>query len=63
MTIMKFSEKIDHLLRQYNYKRRRGSSANQSANHIELEEYLGQVDSYVSELMEEVDKFFIKIKK
>ncbi len=58
---MRISEKLDHLLRQYNYKRRRGSSSStRSSNNLDLEEYLAQLDSYIDGAMQQIDKFLPK---
>lgn len=57
---MRLSEKVDHLLRQYNYKRKRESTNNRASNSFEIEEYFSQVDSYIDEVMEEINKFLPK---
>ena len=56
---MRLSEKVDHLLRQYNYKRKRESN-NRASNSFQIEEYFSQVDAYIDEVMEEFNKFLPK---
>ena len=51
---MRLSEKLDHMLRQYNYRRTRASNFNKNNNSLNVEEYLGEVDVYISEVIKEI---------
>ncbi len=57
---MKFSEKVDHLLRHYNYRRKRGAANNKSDGNFDMERYFGEVDSYIEAIIEGMDKFSLK---
>lgn len=54
---MRLSEKIDHILRQYNYRRKRNYDSNKSNKGFNVEEYLSQIDSYLNEVLDELDVF------
>lgn len=60
---MRLSEKIDHMLRQYNYKRKRGYASSRPNNDFKMEEFLAEVDSYVDEIIEGIDKVLLKVKR
>lgn len=60
---MRLSERIDHILRQYNYKRKRGYGNNRSTNNFKMEEFLDEVDSCVGEVIQEIDKILLKGKR
>ena len=53
---MKLSEKLDHMLRQYNYKRQRGYANNKGVNSFKTGEFLEEVDSYIEEVAKEIEK-------
>lgn len=55
---MRLSEKVDHLLRQYNYRRKRGNLNNSASKQYEMEDYFTEVDSYIDEIMNGIDKFY-----
>lgn len=59
---MRLSEKVDNLLRQYNYRRKRGTTNNRTSKNFELEEYFGEVDSYIETIIEGIDNFLPKNK-
>lgn len=63
MAHMKFSEKLDHILRQYSYKRKRGYSRYKKNNDFDVEEYLDEINSYIDEIIEEIDRFIPKSKR
>ena len=57
---MKFHEKIDHMLRQYSYKRSRKRTHPKNKNDFDANEFLNEVDSCVEEVMEEIERIINK---
>lgn len=53
---MKFYEKIDHMLRQYQYRRNRGSARDKNNSDFHVEEFLDEVDACVGEVMEGIER-------
>ena len=53
---MKFYEKIDHMLRQYQYRRNRSSARDKNNNDFHVEEFLDEVDVCVGEVMEGIER-------
>lgn len=57
---MRLSEKLDHILRQYNYKRTRGKNHSKKTNQFNVEGYLAEVDAYIDEVIKGLDEFLPK---
>lgn len=53
---MKFYEELDHALRQYLYRRKRNTARSKKNNNFDVEEFLDEIDTYVGEVMEEIDR-------
>lgn len=51
---MRLSEKIDHLLRQYSYRKKRSNTHHKNKNYFDLEEYLEEINSYLEEVQGEI---------
>jgi len=59
---MKFREMIDHKLRQYNYKRKRNNPDYKKDHDFDMDEFLNEVDTYVVEVVEGINRFLPKNK-
>ena len=53
---MRFYEELDHMLRQYRYRRKRNSTKSKNINNFDIEEFLDEVETCVGEVMEEIDR-------
>lgn len=60
---MKLSEKLDNMLKQYNYKRQRGYANNKAGSSFKMGEFLAEIDSYIEEVAQEIDKILPKDKR
>lgn len=60
---MKLSEKLDHMLRQYNYKKQRAYANNKGSKVFKVTELLEDVDLYIEGLAKEIEKILPKDKR
>ena len=60
---MKLSEKLSHMFKQYNYRRKRASMNHKTSNKFEIEEFLAEVDLYIDEVIEDINNLLTKGKK
>ena len=57
---MRFYEKLDHMLRQYQYKRKRSATHCKNSADFDIEEFFDEIDTCVGEVMQEIERIIQK---
>ena len=57
---MRLSERLDHILRQYSYRKKRGNTHHKNNKDYDLEQYLEEINSYIDEVIVEIHDFLPK---